>query len=755
MPTELGPSVVAVAMKEQMKGSVVSLVEAAKAKASAHQVHVAKMGDSVDAWKAYWASVAAGSTESALVGYAVRMALRRYIKDNKGITTGMIESMFVASLVAALIAFPTTYYFISRRIKAKGRRNKRVKSIPHLQTFDYIVLGSELVAARLSEDPTVTVLFVPAVNPTNSSIHEHIRGNRADFDAWGNNNEFATGTGGSSFCWNFDQVLPFFKKSENFQSFSKRVAIDRGYHSCTGLLKVFKCSRPSPLTDAFIKSCFYLGIGSNTKTKSVVNSPGYQYSEGIDYNGVTQFGASLLQFCEPAHDILNQFTDSFSDMHRENLTVLTGYMASRVTFKNEYENSGLGAKSKIVADGVFLIKKKRRQRLLNINRKPWTLHSFMSFFSISSTFVSSIIDPGQVVALARNEIILACGALETPKILTLSGIADQNSLAALGIPVLIDLPAVGQNLQDYIQIPRGLQFENLSRTVYYEMGVKKAQEIVEYAFRMLVNFLGFEWPTNQAVVFYKVHGNDSDLSNASAAAVAVELKDPSEDDEVIVTSSPSRSPQTTPSTPPSPPPPLQASNTPDIQLLFSPGKFVQSVPQCLQFTPILLHPQSGTLTLQSSDPFADPLVTMDTITTSSALVSALRDSRQIVSEMRKIMPRYIGREIYDSQAISAAAVSSENIEEVAASFEYLHHFVAAHASHVKTYSGTCRMGRLPANSVVSGDDLKIHGVKNLRVADASVFMSAISAGRVDAASAMVAEVCAAMVQKDHKDYEGK
>jgi choline dehydrogenase len=55
-------------------------------------------------------------------------------------------------------------------------------------------------------------------------------------------------------------------------------------------------------------------------------------------------------------------------------------------------------------------------------------------------------------ASARAEIILAAGAINSPKLLELSGIGQPDRLASLGIPVAHDLPSVGENLQDHLQI---------------------------------------------------------------------------------------------------------------------------------------------------------------------------------------------------------------------------------------------------------------------------------------------------------------
>ncbi|KAG0651025.1 Oxygen-dependent choline dehydrogenase [Hyphodiscus hymeniophilus] len=74
---------------------------------------------------------------------------------------------------------------------------------------------------------------------------------------------------------------------------------------------------------------------------------------------------------------------------------------------------------------------------------------------------SNTTGPGRAGSVnARREVIIAGGTFNTPQILKLSGIGPKNELLAHGIPVVVDLPGVGQNLQDHYEISTVVQFDD-------------------------------------------------------------------------------------------------------------------------------------------------------------------------------------------------------------------------------------------------------------------------------------------------------
>jgi choline dehydrogenase-like flavoprotein len=202
----------------------------------------------------------------------------------------------------------------------------------------------------------------------------YIRGQAEDFDHWrqlGN-------TG-----WSFDDVLPYFKRSEH----QTRGA--DAFHGTGGPLCVSDVEH-HPICEAFIESAVGLGFPRND-----------------DFNGAGQEGVGWHQTttrngrrCSTAVGYLRPA------MSRANLRVVTDALAERVLFDGRR------------AIGVAF-------------RQDGTLHN----------------------ARARQEVVLCGGAINSPQLLMLSGIGPAAHLAELGIPVVRDLPGVGQSLQDHYSAP--------------------------------------------------------------------------------------------------------------------------------------------------------------------------------------------------------------------------------------------------------------------------------------------------------------
>ena len=298
--------------------------------------------------------------------------------------------------------------------------------------FDYVIAGGGsagcVLAARLSEDPSVSVCLVeaggkgrdilirspamvasmvsgrPKIN--NWAFHTvpqpglngrrgfqprgkalggssainamlYVRGQPADYDGWAD--QGAEG-------WDWAACLPYFLRAEdNMRGAS-------GLHATGGPLKVADQRQPRPISTAFLEACDEHQIPRNTDFN------GHQ-QHGAGLYQVTQFhdGARKGERCSAAAAYLHPVMD------RPNLTVLTRRLAERIELDDGR------------ATGLTIRHRGRRQTIK-----------------------------------ARREVILSAGAFGSPQLLMLSGIGPESELAAQGIGVQHALEGVGKNLQDHL-----------------------------------------------------------------------------------------------------------------------------------------------------------------------------------------------------------------------------------------------------------------------------------------------------------------
>jgi choline dehydrogenase len=205
----------------------------------------------------------------------------------------------------------------------------------------------------------------------------YVRGNREDYNDWA-----SMGCTG----WDYDNVLPYFIKSEGNADVSK---LDQGYHSDQGALGVgYAQYYETPLAQAFIDSARSIGLPNNT-----------------DYNGAVQNATDRFQFT-----IKNGKRQSTavaflkSALQRSKLDVMTHAQVQQIEIQDQR------------AIGV------------QVQSKNGSVNSIS----------------------ASREVILCAGSFHSPQILQLSGVGDRDELTHHGIESKVDLPGVGKNLQDHL-----------------------------------------------------------------------------------------------------------------------------------------------------------------------------------------------------------------------------------------------------------------------------------------------------------------
>lgn len=285
----------------------------------------------------------------------------------------------------------------------------------------------------------------------------------------------------------------------------------------------------------------------------------------------------------------------------------------------------------------------------------------------------------------KQEVILCGGAINSPQLLELSGIGNPELLKPLGITVKHELPGVGENLQDHltINICQGI---NAVSTYFDEM---KPLRFIRHILRYFMKRRGLlASPSAQVGAFFKT------------------------------------SPEVA---------------TPDAQIHFAPAAARyndrgQMIPAPgTTATVCYLRPSSrGSVHIQSSDPLKAPSIKanyLDTEEDRQRSILAVKKTRQIFTA--SILDKNRGPEL----APGAEVQTDEEILE----------YIRKDAVSVYHPGCSCKMGSGP--DAVVDQRLRVHGIKGLRIADASIMPTMIS-GNTHAICVAIAQKCADMVLEE-------
>tara|TARA_B100000315_G_scaffold260554_1_gene322854 strand:- start:1958 stop:3574 length:1617 start_codon:yes stop_codon:yes gene_type:complete len=291
------------------------------------------------------------------------------------------------------------------------------------------------------------------------------------------------------------------------------------------------------------------------------------------------------------------------------------------------------------------------------------------------------------IVRVEQEVIVATGAINSPHLLMLSGIGPADQLQKNGLDIVVDAPDVGQNLQDHMS----------AGVAYHRQQPGPFVATARYD-RLAINMLG--------AYFFGI-GSATDFPGGLTGFTKI---DP-------------------------------ASDVPDIQLLFN-GAPVNAHPWFPLIKPVwrdgfgcravLLHPESrGSLALVSADPKKLMQLRQNFLATDKDR-RVLREGFKLCRELSEqaVMDDYRAEEF-----LPGADVTSD---------DQIDAHIRATGITVHHPSGTCRMGN-DAGSVVD-PELKVRGVDNLRVVDASVMPDLIS-GNIHAPVLMIAEKASDLIQQ--------
>ncbi|CAE6436115.1 unnamed protein product [Rhizoctonia solani] len=559
------------------------------------------------------------------------------------------------------------------------------------QTFDYIVVGGGTaglaVAARLAENASVTVGVIEAgqyiaddplidtpqlfgqaqgnakydwmfESVTQTGLNNRVmamprgkvlggssalnymafdRASKVEYDAWE--------TLGSS-GWNWDGLMPYMKMAEDFTNIDPF----RNYTHSSGVYPSQGINGPigssynvwySDVTTPYAQSLLKLGIPANLDPDSGNAFGIYNCAMSVNRTtGKRSYSAS---------------TYYAYNAERSNFVVLTGGQATKINFANATVEGNL------VATGV-------------------------SFVSGSTTYTVN----------ARKEVILSAGSLQSPQLLELSGIGNSTILRQFGITPLVNLPGVGENLQDHVFIPTSYELKPGKTT--FDILRNNATYAAEAQAQYAATRDGIYAATHSAFSFINLA---SYVNTSTIQSMKAKL------DQEIAASGTTALEQAQFA--------IQKQwinqKLGHMEIIMYPGYFAFSAPKentaYMSLLMAIQHPYSrGNIHIGSADPLVkgiyDPKYFSKSIDLDT-LVQAVK----------------FGLKISQTEPIASSIVTRQDPAPEVTSDEDIANYIKTYVESVYHPIGTTALAPKALGGVVN-DKLKVYGTTNVRVVDASV-----------------------------------
>jgi choline dehydrogenase len=434
--------------------------------------------------------------------------------------------------------------------------------------------------------------------------------------------------------WRWDKVLPVFKKTEDYHKGADE------HHGAGGEWRVEKQRLSWEILDAFREAASQVGIPYSDDFNRGDN-------EGCGYFDVNQ--KSGIRW-----NTAKAFLKSTAG-RKGTLDIMTGCHVKRLRIESCIES---GAQGKVC------------------------------------TGVEFTGGGSQWFAEATRETISAAGSVGSPHILQLSGIGPGALLRKHGIPVVVDAPGVGENLQDHLQL----------RMAFKIRGAKTLNTMAGNWFGKMMIGMQYAW------------SRSGPMSMAPSQLGAFARSDPSQ---------------------------ASANLEYHVQPL-SLERFGEPLHPFPAFTASVcnLRPTArGHIRIGSGDPFAAPKITPNYLSTPEdrkVAANALTLTRNIVAApaLQKYMPEEFKPGVHyrteEELTLAAGDIGTTIFHPV----------------------GTCKMGRDDDPLAVVDSQLRVKGVARLRVVDASV-MPTITSGNTNSPTIMIAERAAQLIRSARANVESK
>ncbi|TDL19866.1 GMC oxidoreductase [Rickenella mellea] len=590
------------------------------------------------------------------------------------------------------------------------------------KSYDYVIIGGGtagcVLASRLSEDPSVSVLLLEAgstneghllsriplgwgkifktsidwnykTTPQSTLNNREIYWPRGkilggtssinalvyhrcapeDFDEW-----VEKGAKG----WTYEAMKPYFERAENYTQHPSYSGVDSTQRGKGG--QIHTTHRPiAPISQYFIDACKNAGIPESKD----INTPSGTL-------GVTAFSATIDAKNERSSAATAYLTPSVRA--RENLTIATNVLVERIVFKPD-------ANGIPKAVGVLLSRHPETSKKGGQNQD---VKAKLEIYGVH----------------ARQEVLLCAGSVGTPQILMVSGVGDARHLEDVGVKVVKDLPMVGRNLQDHLAT------------------------VIDWRTKGVPTWDYIRKPLNGlfAMVRWMVSGTGPMQSLVSQVGVFVRS-----DDERLPYTSPVSGP-------------LPVTNhasgprAPDLEIAFAPLLLIDNgfteppfEDQGFAAGPVLLKPEStGSIKLSGKSIHDKLIIDANYLASESDLNILIRGIRLVLNiahteplkSVLDVRQSTDANDMFKMGNSDPQTVSDDDIKS----------WLRQNSNPVWHPTSTAKIGLNPQDSVVA-PDLRVHGISGLRVIDASVFPSQMS-GHPCAVVVAMAERASDMIKAD-------